>query len=60
MEWARHVAHMGKERELRRVLVRESEGKRHLERPRSRWVDRITMDLRDIGWGDVGMDPVGS
>jgi hypothetical protein len=52
--------HMGKERKLCRVLVRESEGKIYLGRPRSRWVDGIRMDLREIGWGDVGMDPVGS
>jgi hypothetical protein len=30
------------------------EGKRPLERPRLRWVDKIKMDLRDISWG--GMD----
>jgi hypothetical protein len=28
--------------------------KRPLGRPRSRWVDNIKMDLRDIGWD--GMD----
>jgi hypothetical protein len=30
------------------------EGKRQLARPRSRWVDNIRMDLREIGWN--GMD----
>jgi hypothetical protein len=30
------------------------EGKRPLGRPRRRWEDNITMDLREIGWG--GMD----
>jgi hypothetical protein len=28
--------------------------KKPLRRPRSRWVDNIKMDLREIGWG--GMD----
>jgi hypothetical protein len=37
-----------------RILVRKSEGKRPLERPRRRWEDNIRMDFRDIGWG--GMD----
>jgi hypothetical protein len=36
------------------ILVRMPEGKRPLERPRRRWVDNITMDLREIGWD--GMD----
>jgi hypothetical protein len=35
--WARHVAHMGEGRNLYRVLVGKSEGKRPLERPRRRW-----------------------
>jgi hypothetical protein len=30
------------------------EEKRPLGRPRRRWVDRIKMDLREIGWN--GMD----
>jgi hypothetical protein len=29
-----------------RILVRKPEGKRPLGRPRHRWVDNITMDLR--------------
>jgi hypothetical protein len=37
-----------------RVLVRKREERRPLGRPRGRWVDNITMDLREIGWG--GMD----
>jgi hypothetical protein len=35
------------------VLVRTSEGKRPLGRPRRTWEDGITMDLREIGWGLV-------
>jgi hypothetical protein len=36
-----------------RLLVRKSEGKRPLGRPRCRWVDNIRMDLGEVGWGDV-------
>jgi hypothetical protein len=38
-------------REVYRVLVGMPEGKRPLGRPRRRWVDLITMDLREICWG---------
>jgi hypothetical protein len=31
------------------ILVRKTEGKRPLERPRCRWEDNIRMDLREIG-----------
>jgi hypothetical protein len=42
MRWAGHVARMGEERKVYKVLV----GKRPLGRPRSRWEDGIRMDLR--------------
>jgi len=45
MRWAGHVAHMGEERGVYRVLVGKPEGKRPLGRPRRRWVDNIRMDL---------------
>jgi hypothetical protein len=35
------------------ILVGKPEGKRPLRRPRHRWEDNITMDFREIGWGDV-------
>jgi hypothetical protein len=35
------------------ILVGKPEGKRPLGRPRSRWVDNIKMDLREIGWDGV-------
>jgi len=44
MRWTGHVAHVGEEREMYRVLVGKPEGKRLLGRPRHRWVD-IRMDL---------------
>jgi hypothetical protein len=40
---------MGKRRDVDRVLIRRSEGKRPLERPKHRWEDNINMDLREIG-----------
>jgi hypothetical protein len=48
MRWAGHVACMGQERKLYKVLVGKLERKRPLERPRHRW-DGIGMDLREIG-----------
>jgi len=31
-------------------MVGKPEGKKPLSRPRHRWKDNITMDLREIGW----------
>ena len=51
MRWAGHVARMGEERGVHRVLVGKPEGKRPLGRPRRRWEDNITMDLQEVGCG---------
>ena len=51
MRWAAHVARMGEERGLYRVLVGEPEGRRPLGRPRLRWVDNIRMHLQEVGCG---------
>ena len=51
MRWAGHVARMGEEKGVYRVLVRKPEGKRPLGRPRRRWVDNIRLDLREVGCG---------
>jgi hypothetical protein len=53
MRWAGHVARMGEGRNMYRGLMGKPERKRRLERPRSRWEDRIKMDLREFGWGGV-------
>jgi hypothetical protein len=53
MRRAGHVARMGEERKVYKVLVRTPEGKRPLGRPRRRWEDGIRMDLREIGLGGV-------
>jgi len=52
MRWAGHVARMGEERGVYRVLLGKPEGKRPLGRPRRRWVDNIRMHLQK---GDVGI-----
>ena len=49
--WAGHVARMGEERGVYRVLVGKPEGRRPLGRPRRRWVDKIRMDLQEVGYG---------
>jgi len=51
MRWAGHVARMGEERGVYRVLVGKPEGRRPLGRPRRRWVDTIRMDLQEMGCG---------
>jgi hypothetical protein len=53
MRWAGHVARIGEERKLYKVLVGNPEGKRPLGRPRRRWEDGIRMDLRETGLGCV-------
>jgi len=42
-----HVARMGEDRGVHRVLV----GKSPLGRPRRRWEDNIKMDLQEVGGG---------
>jgi hypothetical protein len=48
MRWAGHVARMGEERGVYRVLVGKPEGKKPMGRPRRRWVDN-RMDLQEVG-----------
>jgi hypothetical protein len=54
MRWAGHVARMGEDRKVNKILVGRPEGKRPLGRPRRRREDGIRMDLREIGL--VGVD----
>jgi len=51
MRWAGHVARMGEESGVYRVLVGKTEEKRPLERPKHRWVDNIRMNLPEVGCG---------
>ena len=48
MRWAGHVARMGEERGVYRVLVGKPEGKKPLGSPRPRWVDNTRMDLLEV------------
>jgi hypothetical protein len=56
MRWVGHVARLGEERKLYRVLVGRPKGKRPHGKQRRRWKDEIRMEIR---WGG-GMDSVGS
>jgi hypothetical protein len=51
MRWAGHVARMGEDRGVHRVLVGNPAGKRPLGRPRRRWEDNIKMDFQKVGGG---------
>jgi hypothetical protein len=51
MRWAGHVACMGKDRGVHRVLVGKPEGKRPLGRLRHKWDDNIKMELQVVGGG---------
>ena len=47
--------------DVHRVLVRKSEGKRPMGRPRRRWEDNIKMDLQEVGgvrgnWMELAQD----
>jgi hypothetical protein len=43
----------GEKKNAYRLLVGKREGERPLRRPRRWWVDNITIDLGEVGWGDV-------
>ena len=51
MRWAGHVARMGEERGVYRVLVGKPEGRRPLGRLTRRRVDNIRMDLQEVRCG---------
>ena len=56
MSWVGHVARMGEEKGMHRVLVGKPDGKRPLGRPRHRWEDNIMMDLQEVGGGGDWID----
>jgi hypothetical protein len=64
MRWAGHVAHMGEDRDVHRVLVGKPEGKRPLGRSRHRWEDNIKWIFRKLegvmgtgwSWLRIGTD----
>jgi hypothetical protein len=64
MRWAEHVARMGEDRGVYRVLVGKPEGTRPLGRPRRRWEDIIRWIFRKLegvmgtgwSWLRIGTD----
>jgi late competence protein required for DNA uptake (superfamily II DNA/RNA helicase) len=54
MKWAEHIARMGKKMNTYRISVGKPYGKRPLERPRSRWVNNVKKDLKEIEWDSAG------
>jgi hypothetical protein len=48
--WAEHVARMGEDRKVYKILVGKPEGKKPLGRPRGRWEDGISIVNRETGW----------
>jgi hypothetical protein len=53
LRWVGHIAHMGEERNVYKVLMGKPEGKTPLGRPRRRLEDGIRMDLRETDWRSV-------
>jgi len=53
MRWTGHVARMGEEKVVYRVLVGKPEGKRPMGRPRCRRVNNIRTDLQEVGCGYI-------
>jgi hypothetical protein len=53
MRWAGHVARMGEDRGVHRVLVGKPEGKKPLWRPRHRWEDNIVVPKFEPLWNRI-------
>jgi hypothetical protein len=53
MRWAGHVARVGEKRNVYRLLVGQSKGKKPIGRPKRRWIDNNKMHLLDMGLGGV-------
>ena len=53
MRWVGQVARMRERSDVYRGLVGKPEGKRPLGRPRRRWENYITMEIQEVGCGDV-------
>jgi hypothetical protein len=61
MRWVGHVASIGENGGILRVLVAKPAGKKPPGRPRYRWKDNMKMDLQEVGcegidWIDVVQD----
>jgi len=50
LRWAGHVARMGDERGVRKILEGKPEGKRPVGRSRMKWENNINHDLREVDY----------
>jgi hypothetical protein len=53
MRWEGYIARMGEMWSVHRLLIGKAEGKRPLGRPRHTQVDKLKMDLVEIGLGEL-------
>jgi len=53
MRWVGHVARKVGRGVLYKVWLEKPEGKGPLERPRRRWEDYITMNIKKVGCGSL-------
>jgi hypothetical protein len=53
MRCAEHATCTGDMKNIHRILVRKTEGKRPLRRPRRRWENNIRMGIREVEWEGV-------
>ena len=49
MKWFGHVERMGDERQVKRIMKAEMQGRRPVGRPRTRWKDVLRRDLEKSG-----------
>ncbi|XP_018571127.1 uncharacterized protein LOC108910870 [Anoplophora glabripennis] len=57
--WLGHIARMSGERWVKRILIQGEGGKRRRGRPRKRWLEEVTKDVRDVGvrdWKEEALD----
>jgi hypothetical protein len=52
-ESSTYILHFPRKKNVYRIFVRETEGKKQLGRTRRRWMDNIKVDLREKEQGDV-------
>jgi hypothetical protein len=53
MRWVGYEERIRTSKGVYRVLVGRLDGKRPLERPKTRWEDNIKIDLQEVGWGGI-------
>jgi hypothetical protein len=51
MRWAAYVTHIGKKRNVYRVLVEKPNVKMPLQGPKYRWEFNMNIDLKEVVWG---------